>query len=67
MTESSKAQISIILGTAVLVLVAVAFNFGKLTSKQYYINYGAEQHWQGKIECGRVGEEIFCAKTGDKQ
>ena len=67
MTESSKAQISIILGTAVLVLVALAFNFGKLTSKQYYINYGAAQHWQGKIECGRVGEEIFCAKTGDKQ
>ena len=67
MTESSKAQISIILGTAVLVLVAVAFNFGKLTSKQYYINHGAEQHWLGKIECGRVGKEIFCAKTGDKQ
>ena len=67
MTESSKAQISIILGTAVLVLVAVAFNFGKLTSKQYYINYGAEQHWLGKMECGRVGEEIFCAKTGDEQ
>ena len=67
MTESSKAQISIILGTAVLVLVAVAFNFGKLTSKQYYINHGAAQHWLGKIECGRVGEEIFCARTGDKQ
>jgi len=66
MTESSKAQISIILGTAVLVLVALAFNFGKLTSKQYYINYGAEQHWQGKIECGYVGKEIFCARTGDE-
>ena len=67
MTESSKAQISIILGTAVLVLVALAFNFGKLTSKQYYINYGAEQHWRGKIECGRVGKEVFCARAGEKR
>jgi len=66
MTESSKAQISIILGTAVLVLVALAFNFGKLTSKQYYINHGAEQHWRGKIECGYVGDTVFCAKAGDE-
>lgn len=66
MTETSKAQIAIILGTAVLVLTALAFNFGKLTGRQYYINLGAEQHWKGEIVCGRVGEEIFCARAGDE-
>lgn len=67
MMESSKAQISIILGSAVIVLMLVSYILGGVHSAQQYINYGAEQHWKGEIECGRVGDEVFCARTGDKQ
>ena len=62
----SKAQIAVIAAPAVIVAALLSYKAGESNSKQYYINHGAAQHWQGKIECGRVGEEIFCARTGDE-
>ena len=68
MTETiSKLQIIAIAAPAVIVAALLSYKAGENNSKQHYINYGAEQHWQGKIECGRVGKEVFCARTGDKQ
>jgi len=67
METISKLQIVAIAAPAVIVAALLSYKAGEFNSKQRYINYGAAQHWQGKIECGRVGEEIFCAKTGDKQ
>ena len=68
MTETiSKLQIVAIAAPAVIVAALLSYKAGENNSKQHYINHGAEQHWKGEIECGRVGKEIFCAKTGDKQ
>ena len=67
METISKLQIVAIAAPAVIVAALLSYKAGEFNSKQRYINHGAEQHWLGKIECGRVGEEIFCAKTGDKQ
>jgi len=50
-----------------IILILLSYKAGEFNSKQYYINHGAEQHWLGKIECGRVGEEVFCARSGDEQ
>lgn len=62
----SGLQVVVLAAPAVIVVALLAYKFGEYNSKQHYINYGAEQHWQGKIECGRVGKEIFCAETGDE-
>jgi len=67
METISKLQIVAIAAPAVIVAAVLSYKAGEFNSKKYYINYGAAQHWQGEIECGRVGEEIFCARTGDKQ
>lgn len=67
METISKLQIVAIAAPAVIVAALLSYKAGEFNSRQYYINHGAEQHWLGKIECGRVGEEIFCARTGDEQ
>jgi len=67
METISKLQIVAIAAPAVIVAALLSYKAGEFNSKQHYINHGAEQHWLGKIECGRVGKEIFCARTGDKQ
>lgn len=67
METISKSQIAVLAAPVVVVVVLLSYKFGVYNSKQHYINHGAEQHWQGKIECGRVGNTVFCAETGDKQ
>ena len=67
MTETiSKLQIVAIAAPAVIVAALLSYKAGESNSKQHYINYGAEQHWLGKIECGRVGKEVFCARVGEE-
>ena len=66
METISKLQIVAIAAPAVIVAALLSYKAGEFNSKQYYINLGAEQHWLGKIECGRVGQEVFCARTGDE-
>jgi len=66
METISKLQIVAIAAPAVIVAALLSYKAGEFNSRQHYINYGAEQHWQGKIDCGRVGKEIFCARTGDE-
>jgi len=67
METISKLQIVAIATPAVIVAAVLSYKAGEFNSKQHYINYGAEQHWLGKIECGRIGKEIFCARVGDEQ
>jgi len=66
MEKISMSQAVVISAPAIIILILLSYQFGEFNSKQHYINHGAEQHWLGKIECGRVGEEIFCAETGDE-
>jgi hypothetical protein len=66
METISKLQIVAIAAPAVIVAALLSYKAGEFNNRQHYINYGAEQHWQGKIDCGRVGKEIFCARTGDE-
>ena len=66
METISKLQIVAMAAPAVIVAALLSYKFGEYNTKQHYINHGAEQHWQGKIECGRVGKEVFCARVGDE-
>ena len=66
METISKLQIVAIAAPAVIVAALLSYKAGEFNSKQHYINLGAEQHWQGKIECGRVGEKVFCARAGEE-
>ena len=67
METISKTQIAVIAAPAVIVAALLSYKAGESNSRQHYINHGAAQHWQGKIECGRVGDKVFCAEAGDEQ
>jgi len=65
MEKISMSQAVVMSLPIAIILILLSYKAGEFNSKQHYISHGAEQHWLGKIECGRVGEKIFCAEIGE--
>ncbi len=51
--------------SVMIVLMGFSFLAGASTQHRMSIQQGAEMHWKGEIECGYIGNTVFCAETGD--